>query len=111
MLPVHTNNIFLINWQFISQPVEDERILAYLLLKLKILFLEIVSGVLFVFARKKEQADSIERCKKKRERLYPDVVNQLLILMEAGMTTRQAWHKIASQYTEKKKLKLNYMKC
>ncbi len=72
----------------------------------KILFLEMISLVLLVFARKREQENRIKRCRQQRELQYPEIVNQLLILMEAGMTTRQAWHKIAYQYIEKKKRKL-----
>lgn len=72
----------------------------------KVLLLEIVSFVLLVFAKKKEKETLIEKQRYKRELQYPEIVNQLLILMEAGMTTRQAWHRIAYQYSEKRKKKL-----
>lgn len=75
-------------------------------LALKILFLEGVSAVLLFFVRKKEKEDVIKRSRQQREMQYPEIVNQLLILMEAGMTTRQAWHKIASQYIDKRKKEL-----
>lgn len=72
----------------------------------KVLLLEIVSFVLLVFAKKKENESLMEKQRYKRELQYPEIVNQLLILMEAGMTTRQAWHRIAYQYNEKRKKQL-----
>lgn len=75
-------------------------------LSLKVLFLEGISVVLLFFARKKEQENTKKKQCQRRELQYPEIVNQLLILMEAGMTTRQAWHRIAHQYKEKQKKKL-----
>ena len=39
----------------------------------------------------------------KMEKEYPDIVTQLALLLQAGMTTRQAWNRIASQYSFKRK--------
>ena len=75
-------------------------------LSLKILALEGISLVLLVYARKKEEENRIIKRREKTELQYPEVVSQLLILLEAGMTTRQAWHRIAYQYKEKQKKKL-----
>lgn len=75
-------------------------------LSLKILVLEGISVILIIYARKKEQEDIVKKRREKRELQYPEIVSQLLILLEAGMTTRQAWHRIASQYKEKRKKKL-----
>lgn len=72
-------------------------------LSLKILFLEGLSAVFLLFASKKEKEDAVKRCRQLRELQYPEIVNQLLILIEAGMTTRQAWHRIAYQYMEIRK--------
>lgn len=75
-------------------------------LSLKILVLEVLSVVLLVFAKKKEKENMEEKRRQQRELLYPEILNQLLILLEAGMTTRQAWHRIAYQYKEKQKKQL-----
>lgn len=75
-------------------------------LSLKILALEGLSVVLIIFARRREQENLKIKRREKREFQYPEIVNQLLILIEAGMTTRQAWHRIAHQYIEKQKKKL-----
>lgn len=72
-------------------------------LSVKIVFLEIVSVFLLLFAKKKEQEEAEKKKRQKMELQYPDIVNQLLILLEAGMATRQAWHRIAYQYKEKQK--------
>ena len=73
---------------------------------LKIALLEGLSIILLIFARKKEEeAKRSKRCQQ-RESLYPEILNQLLILLEAGMTTRQAWHRISVQYKEKRKRSL-----
>jgi len=72
-------------------------------LSYKIVCLEMISIILLFFARKKEQEENRRKCQQQKERQYPEIVNQLLILMEAGMTIRQAWHRIAYQYIEKKK--------
>lgn len=75
-------------------------------ISLKLLFLEILSILLLIFAKRKEKMALIEKRRYERELLYPEIVNQLLILMEAGMTTRQAWHRITIQYIEKRKKEL-----
>lgn len=72
-------------------------------LSVKILFLEVLSLVLLIFAKKKEKEDTEKKLRQQRELVYPEILNQLLILLEAGMTTRQAWHRIAYQYKEKQK--------
>ncbi len=75
-------------------------------LTVKILILEILSVVLLFFARKKEKENAEKKKYQQREIVYPELINQLLILLEAGMTTRQAWRRIAIQYAEKRKQKL-----
>lgn len=75
-------------------------------LSFKILCLEVISVVLLLFARKKEQEKAEKKQREQRELLYPEILNQLLILIEAGMTTRQAWQRMAYQYREKQKKKL-----
>lgn len=75
-------------------------------LSLKILFLEGVSVVLLIVAKRKEREEEEKKQRRQRELLYPELLNQLLILLEAGMTTRQAWHRIAYQYKEKQKKQL-----
>lgn len=72
-------------------------------ISIKILLLEVMSFVLLIYAKKKEKESLMQKQRYKRELQYPEIVNQLLILMEAGMTTRQAWHRIAYQYSEKRK--------
>lgn len=68
----------------------------------KILVLEIVSIVLLVIMKKKRQEAEEKKRILQMEKDYPDVVSQLSFLLEAGMTTRQAWNKMASQYMSKK---------
>ena len=72
-------------------------------LSIKILALEIISVVLLYFAKRKESEELEKKKKRERELEYPGLINQLLILLEAGMTTRQAWKRISYQYSEKRK--------
>lgn len=72
-------------------------------ISIKILLLEIVSVFLLLFAKKKEKKALLQKRRNEQELQYPEIVNQLLILLEAGMTMRQAWHRIAYQYSEKRK--------
>ena len=69
----------------------------------KIAALEVISLFILYFARKKEEEECRRKVQQQRELLYPAIVNQLLLLMESGMTIRQAWRRIADQYLEKKK--------
>lgn len=73
---------------------------------IKIACLELISIVLIWWGKRKEQENIEKKKQEQREITYPDVINQLLILLEAGMTTRQAWHRIADQYKEKRKKQL-----
>lgn len=73
------------------------------LFAVKILCLEGISLIVLQIARKKEKENLEIKRKQKRDLQYPEISNQLLVLLESGMTTRQAWHKMASQYKEKRK--------
>lgn len=69
----------------------------------QIFLLECVAVVLlWVISRRKRLEDEKKRILD-MERDYPDVVYQLSILLGAGMTTRQAWNRLAKQYTYKRK--------
>lgn len=64
----------------------------------QILLLEGLAVVLiWVFSRKKQQEDQKKRIAKMEED-YPDIVNQLALLLGAGMTARQAWNRLGSLY-------------
>lgn len=71
-------------------------------LVVKVLLLEISVIVLLIFLRKGEEREEKKKLKEKLEYEYPDIVNQLCVLLGAGMTTRQAWFRIAKQYQDKK---------
>lgn len=69
----------------------------------QILCLEIAAGVLFWLVAKRKKDEEKKKQIGEMERDYPEIVNQLSLLLGAGMTTRQAWGKLAEQYTFKKK--------
>lgn len=72
-------------------------------LVLKILFLEVLAiGFIFLSRKQKKEREKAQK-RREMEMSYPDIVNQLVMLLQAGMTMRQAWNKIAVQYEEKKK--------
>lgn len=72
-------------------------------LVVKIFVLEIAAIGLLIFAQRRKQKEEEEKRKRELELSYPEVVNQLAMLLQAGMTMRQAWNRIAIQYEEKKK--------
>lgn len=71
-------------------------------LSIKILFLEIAAVVCIYIANRKKKEQESQTRRQEIELSYSDVVNQLAILLRAGMTMRQAWNRIAIQYGEKK---------
>jgi len=72
----------------------------------KILFLEVVSVLLIVLSKKKKKELEIAERRREAELQYAGLVGLLQVLLEAGMTTRQAWEKIADQYSMKKQRNL-----
>lgn len=68
----------------------------------KVFLLVVISMLLLWMVEKRK----IKEEEKKRiaimEREYPDIVSQLALLVGAGMTTRQAWQRMAEQYNYKR---------
>ncbi len=60
----------------------------------------IAAAVVVISDRKKEN-DRIVRRKRELVYDYSEVVSKLTLLLQAGMTTRMAWHKIACDYRDK----------
>lgn len=73
------------------------------LLTLQVLLLEIMAVVILWWGQRKQQEQDEKKRIQSYESDYPDLVNQLSILLETGMTTRQAWSRIAAQYEWKRK--------
>lgn len=72
----------------------------------KILLLELVAVLLLWVTMKRKKMEEEKKRILQMERDYPDVVNQLSLLLGAGMTTRQAWLKLSEQYSFKRKAKM-----
>lgn len=72
----------------------------------KVFFLEVIALMLLYALKKREQESERKKKKEVYEYEYPDMVNQLGVLLGAGMTTRQAWIRMAKQYQEKKNLEV-----
>lgn len=70
---------------------------------IKILILEIGAFFLILYLQKKQREKEEKNRKLQMERDYPEVVSQLSVLLESGMTIRQAWNKIAKQYEENRR--------
>lgn len=69
----------------------------------KILLLELAAILLLWIITRRKRIQDEQRRIQKMEREYPEVVNQLSLLLGAGMTTRQAWAKLVEQYQFKRK--------
>lgn len=72
-------------------------------MSMKILLLEGVAIVLLWFLQKKHLEQERKKLEQSMERDYPDVVEQLALLLGAGMTLRQAWSRIAVRYSDRRK--------
>ncbi|MBQ2705334.1 MAG: type II secretion system F family protein [Agathobacter sp.] len=69
---------------------------------IRVLGLAVLAMVFICYLGKKEEKDQEETRRKQMEYQYSEVVSQLAMLLEAGMTMRQAWQCIAKQYQEKR---------
>ena len=69
---------------------------------IQVLGLAVLAMVFICYLGKKEEKDQEETRRKQMEYQYSEVVSQLAMLLEAGMTMRQAWQCIAKQYQEKR---------
>lgn len=68
----------------------------------KILFLEAIALFVLWYLQKKKQEEEKKKLDESIEMDYPDVVEQLALLLGAGMTIRQAWNRIATRYSDKR---------
>lgn len=75
-------------------------------LTLQVLLLEAAAMLGLWWGGKKQAEQEEEKRVRSFELDYPDIVNQISILLETGMSLRQLWGKIASQYELKRKLQL-----
>lgn len=69
----------------------------------KILLLEGIAAVMVYFLSIKKKKEDFKKRISEMEEDYPDLVSQLALLLSAGMTTRQAWNRIANLYHFKRK--------
>ena len=72
----------------------------------QIFILESVSFILIVVLSKRKKQEEEKKRIQDMERDYADIVSQLALLYGAGMTTKQAWNRIAVQYSFKKKAQM-----
>ena len=72
----------------------------------QIILLEIATLILVWMASKRKHLKEEKKRVEEMEREYPDIVSLLALLLEAGMTTRQAWNRIAAQYRFKRETKM-----
>lgn len=63
--------------------------------------LGLVTAVIIWFYGEKELQDQMEKRKKQLLLDYPEIINKFTLLINAGMTIRQAWTKISEDYTKK----------
>lgn len=70
----------------------------------QVLFLELIAVIFLWWGGKRQLQQDEKKRIRNLEFDYPDLVNQLSMLLETGMTIRQAWTKIASQYELKQKM-------
>lgn len=72
----------------------------------QILVLEVISLLILGIYTKRKQHQDAQKQMEQMEWEYPDIVSQIALLLGAGMTTRQAWNRLAAQYRFKRNSKL-----
>ncbi|HKL98410.1 MAG TPA: type II secretion system F family protein [Mobilitalea sp.] len=73
-----------------------------------VLVLGIVAAVLIWFYSDRELENKLKKRKTQMLLDYPEIINKFTLLLNAGMTIRQAWSKIAEDYSDKAN---NKIKC
>ncbi|MDF2945158.1 MAG: hypothetical protein K0S01_4016 [Herbinix sp.] len=66
-----------------------------------LLFLGIVAALLAWFYGDKELDNQMTRRKEQMLLDYPEIINKFTLLINAGMTVKQAWNKVAEDYKDK----------
>lgn len=72
---------------------------------LKVLFFEIVIVILLRLAILERKRTGEKMRKEQMELDYSEMVNKLLILLGSGMSLKQSWNRISTQYLDKRKKK------
>lgn len=72
-------------------------------LSLKIVLLELLALVAIWYAGKQRAQQQERRLRQDMEMEYPEIVGQLILLLGAGMTIRQAWNRISARYLDKRR--------
>lgn len=71
----------------------------------KVLFFEIIIVFLLYLSQKEHRRISLKERKEQMQLDYSEVVNKLLILLGSGMTLKQSWNRISTQYLDKREKK------
>lgn len=69
---------------------------------LKFLFLDVLLGVSLVISGRERARIARKKHMQQMQLDYPEIVSKLLILCGAGMSVKQAWHKISTSYIDKR---------
>ena len=75
-------------------------------LTIQVVLLEIAAVIVLWWGSKKQAKEEEQKRVQELELDYPEIVNQISILLRTGMSTRQIWSKLAYQYQVKRNLKL-----
>lgn len=71
---------------------------------LKLLLLGMIAAGCVPLVEKSRKQEEEKRRKEKLQSEYPELVSKLTILLGAGMTLFSAWNKIATSYSNKRKI-------
>ncbi len=66
----------------------------------KIMFLGLVAAFMVFYLGAKEVDDKQKKRKDQMLADYPDIVNKFTLLLNAGMTLKQAWYRVADEYSK-----------
>lgn len=68
----------------------------------KICLIELAAFLLLIYSEKQRKTREEKKYKESAEAEYCDILMQLLVMLESGMTIRQVWMRITEQYIQKR---------
>lgn len=70
---------------------------------LKIFMGAVIAAVSIFFFKDKDLHDQVEKKKREERRIYPEILQKLTLYLEAGLTVRTAFCRIAEEYEKERK--------
>lgn len=74
-----------------------------------VFMLALISGILIYKGKDKDLHKEVEKRRLQMMKEYPDFISKITLLLEAGMTMRRAFYKLAEDYKKEKQIQCRYL--